>query len=219
LPKYANKIRNRGQLTIIKRFVEAYEEDRGTIKAMKIGRKIQSRGYATMKELLKLVKWKFPISIRHVNVPNNTEDDVRKLTLIALNKNLSDSQMIRILTALTGIRERMASAILTLVYPNRFGTFDVNARKALENLGFIKNGELADYRLGDYMKYLKIIRKISKRIKCTPRDIDRALYYYGRHLSKKCYLDGKCPICNAEGDGETWELAIPDDGRRWLRWK
>ncbi len=150
-----------------------------------------------MKELLKLVKWKFPISIRHVNIPNNTEGDIRKLTMIVLNEDLSDSQKVRVLTALTGIRERMASAILTLIYPDRYGTFDVNARKALETLGFIKNEELSDYRLRDYMEYLKIIRKIARKIKCTPRDIDRALYYYGRHLNKKCYLNGKCPICNA----------------------
>lgn len=197
MPKCANKMRKQSRLRLIKKFVEAYEEDRETIRVMKVGRKIQSKGYATMKELLELVKWKFPISIRHVNIPNNTEDDVRKLTAIVLNEDLSDSQRVRVLTALTGIRERMASAILTLIYPNQYGTFDVNARKALENLGFIKDGALSDYRLRDYMEYLKIIRKISRKIKCTPRDIDRALYYYGRHLNEKCYLNGKCPICNA----------------------
>jgi len=197
LPRIVNKIRKQSWLRLIKKFVEAYEEDQKTIRVMKVGQKIQSRGYATMKELLKLVKWKFPISIRHVNIPNNTEGDIRKLTMIVLNEDLSDSQKVRVLTALTGIRERMASAILTLIYPDRYGTFDVNARKALETLGFIKNEELSDYRLRDYMEYLKIIRKIARKIKCTPRDIDRALYYYGRHLNKKCYLNGKCPICNA----------------------
>lgn|GEM_PF-1042157 len=197
MPRIVNKIRKQSWLRLIKKFVEAYEEDQKTIRVMKVGQKIQSRGYATMKELLKLVKWKFPISIRHVNIPNNTEGDIRKLTMIVLNEDLSDSQKVRVLTALTGIRERMASAILTLIYPDRYGTFDVNARKALETLGFIKNEELSDYRLRDYMEYLKIIRKIARKIKCTPRDIDRALYYYGRHLNKKCYLNGKCPICNA----------------------
>lgn len=195
LPKYPRK-KKENQLQLIKKFVEAYEEEPETIKVMRIGQKIKSRGYANMEELLEMVKWKFPIAIRHVNIPNNTEEDVKKLTEIVLSENLSDSLKVRVLMGLTGIKERMASAILTLMFPEKYGTFDINARKALENLGFIKAGEFSDYKLKDYMEYLKIIRKIARKIKCTPRDIDRSLYYYGRHLNKKCHLDGKCPICN-----------------------
>lgn len=186
---------------LIRKFADAYEETPETIRVMKVGRKIRSRGHATMEELLELVKWKFPISIRHVNVPNNTEEDVKKLTGFILKEDLSDSQRVRILTGLTGVKVRMASAILTLIFPHDYGTFDINARKALEDFGFIKGDELSDYSLSDYLEYLKIIRKIAKELACTPRDIDRALYYYGRHLNKKCHIDGNCPICH--GDEQT----------------
>ena len=67
-------------LALIDTFVQAYCEDSETLRVLKIGQMIRSRGYATLKELLKLVKWKFPISIRHVNIPNNTKADVKKLT-------------------------------------------------------------------------------------------------------------------------------------------
>ena len=71
---------------------------------------------------------------------------------------MTDSQKVRVLMGLTGIKERMASAILTLIYPEQYGTFDINARKALENHSFIKTDELSDYRLKDYMDYLQIIQ-------------------------------------------------------------
>jgi len=182
---------------LIKRFIDAYPESAKTRRKMKLGQKIQNNGYATMKQLLRLVKWKFPIAIRHVNVPNNSEEDVKVLTRIVLRERLSDSQQARILMGLTGVRVRMASAILTLIFPDRYGTFDVNAREALEDLGLIGKDELSDFKLDDYLKYLKIIRGTAGHLRrgCTPRDVDRALYYYGRHLNKKCHIDGNCPLC------------------------
>jgi len=176
---------------LIKRFAETHKENEKTMKTMRIGKRIKEKGYAHLKkELLELVKWKFPIAIGNVNAPNNTEEDVKTLTRIALSETLSDSQRVRILMGLTGIKTRMASAILTLICPERYGTFDVNARQALEKLNLIKVGDLAKYTIEDYIKYLNIIREIARKNNCTPRDIDRALYYYGKHLK------GKCPICS-----------------------
>lgn len=197
--KSDNKTKQQNRTKLIEKFVEAYRESPETMRVMEVGRKIRSKGYATVEELLELVKWKFPIAVRHVNIPNNTEDDVRKLTSLVLKENLSDSQKVRILMGLTGVKVRMASAILTLIFPGDYGTFDINARKALEDLDFIGENELSNYTLSDFLEYLRIIRKIAKKLTCTPREIDRALYYYGRHLNKKCHIDGNCPICHKNG--------------------
>lgn len=62
---------------------------------------------------------------------------MKKPTSLVLKEKLSDSQKVRILMGLTGVKVRMASAILTLIFPEDYGTFDTNARKALEDLGFI----------------------------------------------------------------------------------
>ena len=179
----------------IKDYIKAYPEDEKTKKTMDIGLTIREQGYARMEQLLELVKWKFPIAIRHVNFPNNSEDDVKVLTSLALNESYLDSTRIRFLLGLNGVKIRMASAILTLIFPNSFGTFDVNARNALEHLDLIKKDELSKFKLQDYLSYLMLIRKISEHIHCSPRDVDRALYYYGRHLKNQCHIDGNCPIC------------------------
>jgi len=189
------KLYNGKTIELIKDFIEAHPEEEKTRKTIDIGQTIRKQGYAKMEQLLELVKWKFPISIRHVNFPNNSEDDVKVLTSLALKESYSDSQRIRILLGLTGVKVRMASAILTLIFPNSFGTFDVNAREALESLDLINKDELSGFNLQDYLTYLILIRKISEHIHCSPRDVDRALYYYGRHLKKQCHIDGNCPIC------------------------
>lgn len=195
MSKNTLKISNVKAIKLIKDFIDAYPEDDGTIKAMKIGQTIRKQGYAKMEQLLELVKWKFPISIRHVNFPNNSEDDVEVLTSLALKDTFSDSQRIRILKGLTGIDVRMASAIFTLIFPERYGTFDVNARESLENLQLINENDLSNFKLQDYLEYLTLIRKIAEHMDCSPRDVDRALYYHGRHLKKRCHIDGNCPIC------------------------
>ncbi len=136
--------------------------------------------------------WKAPRAKTRVygaNV-NEGENIVKRIVQLALSVT-NDKFKIRILCALEGVRVPMASAILTMADPTKYGVIDVYAWYSLK-------GKAPKYlNTSGWLWYLQQIHKLAIRHGKTPREIDKALWQHGYyHLSKEYRRTGGiCPIC------------------------
>jgi len=142
-----------------------------------VGPSAQKRGHFTLDELVKVARWKSARAAGRVG--SNSPRDVKVLTGAALSAPAGYQHLI--LTLLNGVQVRMASAILTIVYPRRETVMDVRALGAIERL--TTRGEithrLSAYgrpHLPPYMEYRDLCAATAKTIGCPLRDLDRALW-------------------------------------------
>jgi hypothetical protein len=118
---------------------------------------IETRGYLTSDELEKIVRWK---SARTLGKPENSPDTIKDVTRIAFNEETPDWMRHHILCVLMGIRHPMASAILTVRYPQTHTVIDklvVRAVRKLRKLGLLNAKPPSDTNY--YWTYLDRARK------------------------------------------------------------
>jgi hypothetical protein len=160
-------------------------------------------------ELMSIGKWKTPRQEQNLN--ENTEELIREVSQEVMN-TLDDKKKMFILVKgidnnknkkLKGIGVAVASAILTVLYPDRFCVIDYRAKRALCILK--KKGELESYDtlsfrsyqdflktyeiinntsdISLYFKYLEIIKDICGVIgpNITPRMLEVALWKYDKN--------------------------------------
>jgi hypothetical protein len=131
--------------------------------------------FLTKKQLYKVARWKTPRVSKIVK--SNSDAIVRGITTFAL-KTSNEKYKIRILCTLDGIGIPRASAILAMSNPQKYGVIDINAWYAL-------TGEKKQsFNDDDWIWYLEQIRKLARKHRKTPRQIDMALMKYGQRLMK-----------------------------------
>lgn len=166
----------------IKKHKKETKETQQLISRLKEARK---RGYLKRDEFLAICKWKSPRPIKHYK--KNREYNIIKTTKKVF-KMKYEKRKILLLDKLTGVNIPVASAILALVYPEKYGVIDIRAWNALIKLRKIKRRGKARKRYfneKDWYHYLMIIRHLAKQYRVTPRNIDRALYFYDVETQKE----------------------------------
>jgi len=153
----------------------SYAEREGKLFG-EIGKNIRNRGYLKKEELLEIVRWKSARAIRKAEA--NPEDVIEKITKFAFEID-NEEVKIRVLTSLNGVSIPMASSILTIPYPEKYGVIDIRGWHTLHKL------ELVEYKkdvfnVKDWLLYLKIIRDLGKKYGVTPREIDKAIFMYDK---------------------------------------
>src|SRR6266566_127372 len=98
------------------------EEDVKTVALIRELRSACLRGYLTRAELEKVCRWKSPRAIRLIK--HNSVAQVRAATRRALATR-SERLRLEALRTLDGVSVPMASAILTLIDPRRYGVIDI----------------------------------------------------------------------------------------------
>ena len=104
----------------------SYQDDAEVIA---IGRRARERGYYTRPEFVRVCRWKTPRSAPLV--VQNTTEDVRAETRIALSADSDDGERMRALRRLRGVDWATASMLLHLAYPERYPVIDIRATHAL----------------------------------------------------------------------------------------
>jgi hypothetical protein len=102
---------------------EEHEETAALIKRLAPARR---RRFLTPEELELICRWKSARAIQHIRA--NTSRQIRLATAAALNTR-SEMQRLDALTALRGVSIPMASAILMLLNPKRYGVIDIRVCK------------------------------------------------------------------------------------------
>jgi hypothetical protein len=112
----------------------------------------------------------------------NSDRDIEYLSSRAFRCN-DDLGALLLIELLDGVGKALGSAILMAHDPGRYSVIDVNAVRAIQALGYLRDcprptGQ--DRSLPNWDRYLSAARDIAARTGWTLRDVDRALYYAGR---------------------------------------
>ncbi len=142
-----------------------------------VGPRVADRGFYERDEFLDVVRWKNSRGLGHAE--GNAAVEVQEASRLAFMA--TDPWSWQILTLLSGVRTAVASAVLTVAFPDRYTVID---RRAVGTLRTAK-------RLGDewpsYDRYLELCRAIADEVGVSLRTLDRALWKYSQeHLD----LDG-----------------------------
>lgn len=144
-----------------------------------IGPAIAGRGYMTKDEFLKMVRWK---SARALPLAKHNSHQMVETVSRRVFAASTDDSKVEILCELSGVGVRMASAILTIVYPQLYGVVDVRAWRALSDLGLIDeekaNRNKSYFSTNDFVLYLHVIRRLAVENGISPREIDKALWKF-----------------------------------------
>jgi hypothetical protein len=135
---------------------------------------VKKRGYIKKSELELICRWKSARSIRHIE--RNNPGQIKNRTSKAL-KTRSEKLKIELLTSLLGVSIPMASAILTLIDPKRYGVIDIRVWQLLHKMKTVSGKPCGvGFSFNNWYQYLMIIRYFAKVYNVTARDIDRTLF-------------------------------------------
>jgi hypothetical protein len=151
------------------------EEDTKTAALIRELRPARARGYLTREELEKVCRWKSARAIHLIN--RNSVVRVRTATRRALTTR-SERRRLEALTTLDGVSVAMASAILTLLNPRRYGVIDIRVWQLLYALGEVtKKSSGVGFNFNNWYQFLMKLRCFAKQFGVGARDIERSLFF------------------------------------------
>ena len=135
---------------------------------------VRKRGYLTRLELIKVCEWKSARAIKHIR--RNRAATVSKVTSAAFSTR-SEQKKLSLLTSLCGVSIPMASAILMLTNPTRYGVIDIRVWQLLFKMGTVtSNPHGIGFDFKEWYRFLIIIRYFAKMYEVNARDIERTLF-------------------------------------------
>ncbi len=149
-------------------------EDPATQKIINQLSSAMERGYLTKPQLVKVCRWKSPRAIKHIR--RNREKTIKRITKAAFGTR-SEQKKLDFLTRLSGVSIPMASSILMLTNPQRYGVIDIRVWQLLYKMGTVTaNPDGVGFDFKQWYRYLMIIRYFARKYKVGARDIERTLF-------------------------------------------
>lgn len=134
----------------------------------------RKRGYLTKPELVSVCRWKSPRAILHIR--RNRPATVKNITTAAFATR-SEEKRLSLLTTLHGVSVPMASSILTLTNPRRYGVIDIRVWQLLYSMNAVTtNADGAGFDFNEWAEYLNILRHFAGKYHVGARDIERTLF-------------------------------------------
>jgi len=144
-------------------------------------KKIREPFYLTGLEFDQILKWKLrgQYGRQQASRSLNTEDVIRAVTNLALNITHNDQDYelelrMGLLTCLRGVGIPVGSAILALVFPEKYAVIDFRGWRQL--IGDLKSS----FSLSDYKRYMTEIRRLALELNWLPEEVDLAIWEYDR---------------------------------------
>lgn len=154
------------------------EEDTDTADLVAFLREARQRKYLTKSELERICRWKSPRALRLIRA--NSHHRIRAATQAAL-KTKSERRRLEALVSLHGVSVPMASAILMLLHPRRYGVIDIRVWQLLVALETVKGNERGtNFTFANWYRFLVIIRYFARHFGVPARDIERTLFQVHR---------------------------------------
>ena len=162
------------QLRILLKDHLVLREDPETAKLIRELKQARRRGYLTPAELERICRWKSARVIHHIK--KNSAARVRTATRRAL-ATPSERRRLETLMSLDGVSVAMASAILTLLNPRRYGVIDIRVWQLLYGMGAVtKNPSGVGFSFDHWHQFLMIVRQFAEEFHVSARDIERSLF-------------------------------------------
>lgn len=176
------KIRYKNLDLLIKKNLSTLE-DSDTEELIKNLQAAKARGWLLKSELKEVCYWKSPRAIRHIE--SNSRQKIKYHTSIAFSTR-SEQEKIERLTSLNGVSIPMASSILMLTNPQRYGVIDIRVWQLLFVMGTMRtNPRGVNFNFKEWYRLLVILRYFSKKHRVSVRDIERTIF-----LVHQKYQDG-----------------------------
>ena len=135
--------------------------------------------YLTAPELEEILVWKLGKQYHRQEEirKKNTPDNIIAITQAAFSIKHHDEEIetalrLKILCTLYGVEIPVASAILTLCFPEKYSVIDFRNWGLLYTRDKLKT----NYSVKEYIGYLKIIRSLAEQYSLTPQEIDIAIW-------------------------------------------
>ncbi|MFW6230369.1 MAG: hypothetical protein ACOC4L_05245 [Halanaerobium sp.] len=158
------------------KYLREYDQTSGLYpkELMQIGEKYHQKEYLSRDELYQLAHLNSTRSSYHVK--KNPARRVEKVTEAAY-QIYDDFCRLTLYTGLMGIGIPTASAILTALDPERHCVIDTRVWATLYNLNYFDR-EKENFKADDYLKIIKIVRKMAAETEFTAAEIGYALFAY-----------------------------------------
>lgn len=157
-------------------------EDQDTAGLICRLRSARDRGYLRRSELEAVCRWKSPRALPLIL--SNSPYQIRRATSRALQTK-SEHRRLEALCALRGVSVPMASAILMLLDPKRYGVIDIRVWQLLHSIGAVtKKLKGVGFNFANWYQYLMIIRHFARMLGVRARDVEWALFLAHRDYQK-----------------------------------
>ena len=154
------------------------DEDPGTLALIERLRHVKRAGAFSRSEFLLMCHWKSPRAAAQYR--RNTAATIREVSRAALAAR-GERRRIELLTGLHGVSVPVASAILTLIDPRRYGVLDIRVWQLLFALGAVdgKPGGRG-FHVNDWLEYLAVLRDHARRLGVSARAVEYTLFHCHR---------------------------------------
>lgn len=143
-----------------------------------LGAVAASQHYFTLEQTQTICDWKSRRAKGHI--AKNKDEIVRFITEKAMSG--PPELAVHTLTYLSGVQVPMGSAIMAVAQSDRFTVFDMYAERAMKGYrARFGAGTGTPWQPG-YWDYLLACRELSANLDTNLRDLDRALWAYGKEL-------------------------------------
>lgn len=158
------------------------DEDPITTNLIDSLKHIQERGWFNREELVTMGMWKSPRP-KHYYLSNEPET-VISISGKVLSTNNDQEKLLK-LTELKGVSFPVATAMLTLIYPEQYGVIDIRAWQVFHLYEALTgNKEGKSFSVNDCLAYLEVLTYYAKLLGVTPRDVERSLYRYHKTIQE-----------------------------------
>ena len=145
-------------------------------------RHVKRSGRFTRAEFLAMCRWKSPRAIRHCR--RNSAAAIRRVSR-AVFATRSERRRMEHLLALDGVSVPVASAILTLLDPRRYGVLDIRAWQQLYALrGVDANPAGRGFSVAQWLRYLATLREHARRLRAPVRAVEFTLFLIHRQRQR-----------------------------------
>jgi hypothetical protein len=166
------KLPYRTLVPLVRHYLSTDDDD--TVDLIRGLRPARARGYLSPSDLEKVCCWKSPRALHYIR--SNSAAHVRDATKRALATR-SERRRLDALLELRGVSVPMASAILMLVDPKRYGVIDIRVWQVLHAVGTVtKKPSGIGFNFANWYQFLMILRYFSKILGVSARDVERALF-------------------------------------------
>lgn len=164
------------KLKNIKKYLRLYDIEYTLFNI--IGPAVKKRGYLTFHDFYKICMWKTRRAKNRYLKNQNCVEQITKLAFLEKDEN----KKMKILCQFDGVSVPVASAILTIVYPEEYGIIDIRCLEMLNVIGF----EISKHpNIKTWLKFIKIMRELAKENEITPRKVDMVLFAMHKEMLDK----------------------------------
>lgn len=192
LPEITNKLlsflQSKTQILNLIARADDYDETKRLISNFTEIKKARVPFYLKMDELDEILHWKLrgQYKRQYRNIKQNNDFLIKEVTQSAFAIENSDNQyeitlILKTLVQLHGVQIPVASAIMSLCYPDKYCVIDFRGWRQI--FGTVK--KYPNYTVKDYIKYWSIIKQMADNYGVTPQEVDMAIWQYDMENYRK----------------------------------